>query len=71
MRGRPSKKTHHPHTGIRWPFCPERFPYPAGRLLAAANPLVSVSTRDYERQRRRYLAHMAKSGALVRKGLYL
>ena len=22
--GKPAKKTHYPHTGVRWPFCPQR-----------------------------------------------
>ena len=23
MQGNPAKRTHHPHTGTRWPFYPE------------------------------------------------
>lgn len=50
MRGTSTKKTHHPHTGVRWPFCPERIPHAARSGVPQRN---LVDTVDYRHHRHR------------------
>ncbi len=68
MCGKPTKKTHHPHTGIRWPFCPERFSHKTRSLLASANPLGFARSEYCDYHRRRLLARLEKQTKMVRKG---
>jgi len=50
MRGqRPAKKTHHPHTGVRRPFCPERFFAQARGSVSQRN---MVGAGDHHRRHR-------------------
>ncbi len=65
MSGRKTKKTDYPHTGVRWPFCPERFSAKTRGLLHITNLAGVAHYRHHCRGRHRWLAHMAKQGGVV------
>lgn len=58
MKRGAAKKTHHPHTGVRWPVCPERFPHPSGRVLFARSLAVLANYRYRSSYRHKRLAHL-------------
>ncbi len=58
MKRGAAKKTHHTHTGIRWPVCPERFPYPNGRILFARSLAVPADHRRHRHYHHSRLAHL-------------
>jgi hypothetical protein len=60
MRGTPTKKTHHPHTGVRHPFCPERFSPKARGLLPHRNLVDTGATNSGSRLRLHHLPTVAK-----------
>ncbi len=58
MKRGAAKKTHHSHTGVRWPVCPERFPHPTGRVLFARSLAVHTDRRCRRHYHHRRLAHL-------------
>lgn len=67
MRGKPTKKTHHPHTGVRWPFCPERVSPAARGVLHTRNLAGAAHHSHCDRWHRRWLSRMEKQSAMVRR----
>lgn len=70
MRAIP-KKLPHPHTGIRFPVFPERFPYPHGREYSAGNLAYASNHCYHDPCYYHWLASMeayARHGKMVRKG---
>ena len=66
MRGLPSKKTSCSHTGVRWPFCPERIFNKIGRALHSRS-LAGTARHSYRvRRSRRRHSHMEKPPKMVR-----
>jgi|GEM_PF-3980044 len=66
MRGTPAKKTHHPHTGIRWPFCPECLSAQAWRSISQRNLGRASNNRRYSRDSHCGLSDMENPGKMVR-----
>ena len=67
MHGTPTKKTHHPHTGVRWPYSPERFPHTAGgKIFARGMAGITALNRSCRRLRDR-CPYMAKPLKMVRR----
>lgn len=66
MRGKPTKKTHHPHTGVRWPFSPERFSAAARGVLYTRNLAGTRNHGRCDRRQRHWLARLEKQGQMVR-----
>lgn len=70
MKRGATKKTHHPHTGVRWPVCPERFPHPSGCVLFARSLAVSADYLHHspcDRSRLAYLQTRAGHGKMVKR----
>ncbi len=65
MRGIPTQKTHHPHTGIRWPFSVGRFPHTTRGAFHRRNLAGLANTDRRDCCRYRWLARLAKQGRLV------
>lgn len=70
MKRGTTKKTHHTHTGIRWPVYPERFPHPTGRVLFARSLAMHADCRHHRRcshSRLAYLQTQERYGKMVKK----
>lgn len=69
MHGKPTKKTHHPHTGIRRPVCPERFSPAARAGLPPRNLVDAADYRGYRHRRSNPLPAMAAKSLDVKGDL--
>lgn len=70
MKRGAAQKTHHAHTGIRWPVCPERFPHPVGRVLFARSLALHADHRCHRHYYHGRLAHLQtreRYGKMVKK----
>lgn len=62
-----SKNAHYPHTGIRWPFYPERFS-PESRVVQSPANSVSIDyLSDFICWRCRCFLHMEKQRKTLKK----
>ncbi len=68
MSGRKTKKANHTHTGVRWPFCPERFSAKARGLLHTRHLAGAAHYRNHHCCSRYWLAHLAKQNQMVKGG---
>ena len=68
MRGeRPAKKTHYPHTGVRCPFCPERFSAQARSRVPQRNMVGVGNHSDRYRGNNHRVSGVQKQSKMVGK----
>lgn len=67
MHGDLAKNAHLPHTGIRWPFYPERFSPASRGVQSPANPVSTDYLSDFIHWRCRCFLHIEKQQKIARK----